>query len=298
MKFYIVTPCFNSLSWLKNCIRSVADQAEAGVEVHHHVQDGLSSDGTPEWLQQWQQEHADCPGYTFTYESCKDKGMYDAINRAWEKMPQNADVTAHLNSDEQYLPHALKQVAEAYARYPEAELIEGSFIIVEADGSYRCHRRPVPPNKWRSMTVCEIITCSAFHRADVFRRHGIRFDIQYRSIGDVIFFRDIIRSGVKIKTVPTLVTSSYALTGSNLAWTAVTQKEGAAYWASIPQRYVRCHGFSYRYSNLWRRVIDVFCPPPVTLEIYHGDAGVRSCEPITKPTCRWNQWAKPRQKAE
>lgn len=290
MKFYIVTPTFNSVAWLKNCIRSVADQVEEGVEVHHHVQDGLSNDGTPEWLETWMNSHEGIPGYTFTYESCKDKGMYDAINRAWEIMPADVDVTAHLNSDEQYLPHALKQVSEAYGRYPEAELIEGSFIIVEADGSYRCHRRPVPPSKWRSMTVCEMITCSSFHRADVFRRHGIRFDIQYRSIGDVIFFRDIIRSGVKIKTVPTLVTSSYALTGCNLAWTAVTQKESAAYWASIPQRYVRCNGFSYRYANFMRRVIDFFCAPPQTLEIYKKADHPRCCEAITKPTCRWNQW--------
>jgi glycosyltransferase involved in cell wall biosynthesis len=116
MKFYIVTPTYNSLAWLERCLRSVADQAETGVEVHHHVQDGGSTDGTAELLADWQQKHAGAVGYTFTFESTKDAGMYDALNKAWEKMPAEAEVTAHLNSDEQYLPHALRGVAAEFAR--------------------------------------------------------------------------------------------------------------------------------------------------------------------------------------
>lgn len=108
MKFYIVTPAYNALSWLQRCIYSVADQVAEGVEVHHHIQDGGSSDGTPEWLENWQQEHASSPGYTFTYESGKDAGMYDALNKAWEKTPSDAAVTAHLNSDESTFPVPLK----------------------------------------------------------------------------------------------------------------------------------------------------------------------------------------------
>ena len=104
MKFYIVTPAYNALQWLQGCVRSVADQVKEGVEVHHHVQDGGSTDGTPSWLKTWQEEHQGVSGYTFTFESAKDAGMYDALNMAWEKIPSDAGVTAHLNCDEQYLP--------------------------------------------------------------------------------------------------------------------------------------------------------------------------------------------------
>lgn len=288
MKFYIVTPTFNSVSWLKNCIRSVADQVEAGVEVHHHVQDGLSNDGTPEWLENWQKSHADIPGYTFTYCSEKDKGMYDAINSAWEKLPQDADVTAHLNSDEQYLPHALKQVAEAYARYPHADIIEGTYIVVNSGGHYLFHRRPVSPHQSISATVCEMITCVSFHKAETFRRHGVRFDASYRSIADVLFFRDIISSGVRIKCLPGMVTTSYALTGSNLAWTDITDVEEKRYWATLSPITTRLHPIARRYANGMRMVIDKFCRAPRELSIYRGDDDERTVEIITKHSCRWN----------
>ena len=86
MKFYIVTPTYNSLNWLRCCIKSVADQVCEDVEIHHHVQDGCSTDGTPLWLEQWREQSLSIVGYKFTYDSEPDKGMYDAINKAWDKI--------------------------------------------------------------------------------------------------------------------------------------------------------------------------------------------------------------------
>ena len=118
-KFYIITPVMNSLSWLKRCVYSVADQVQPGVEVYHFVQDGASTDGTVEWLGEWQQKSASRPGYRFAYESVPDAGMYDALNKAWEKLPPDADITAHLNSDEQYMPGVLARIAGEFAEHPE-----------------------------------------------------------------------------------------------------------------------------------------------------------------------------------
>lgn len=287
MKFYIVTPCFNALNWLKNCVRSVADQAETGIEVHHHIQDGLSKDGTPEWLEQWKQEHAGIPGYTFTYESAKDAGMYDAINTAWSKLPEDADVTAHLNSDEQYLPHALKGVAEAYSRHPKAEIIEGTYIITDAAGHYHCHRRPVQPHKWTSMRVCELITCSTFHRADTFRRHGIRFDTRFRVYGDVVFYRDIVCAGVKIVTKPQLITTTFAMTGGNLAWAESSKAEAQLLDSATPSLYLKLFPLARIYSNGMRRIVDCFCRPPEQYSLYTAESSNRTTEQICAPTCRW-----------
>lgn len=288
MKFYIVTPCYNALDWLKNCIRSVADQAEEGVEVHHHIQDGLSKDGTAAWLEEWQREHADTPGYTFTYESAKDAGMYDAINTAWSKLPADADVTAHLNSDEQYLPHALKSIAEVFARHPKPEIVEGTYIITDAAGHYHCHRRPVQPHKWTSMRVCELITCSTFHRADVFRRHGIRFDTRFRVYGDVVFFRYIISADVRVVTVPQLVTTTFAMTGGNLAWAASSKAEAELLDAVTPTFYMKISNIARIFSNGMRRWVDLRCPPPTHYALYVGNGEERVVEPIEHPTCSWS----------
>lgn len=286
MIFYIVTPTFNSLRWLPRCVRSVADQVGEDVQVHHHVQDGASSDGTREWLQHWQQEHADCPGYRFTFESAPDKGMYDAINTAWAQMPPQADVTAHLNSDEQYFPGALAEIARAF-RSSRADIALGAYIIVDAESRYICHRRPVLPHRRTSVTVCEIITCSCFHRADHFRNHSVRFDTRYRALADVIFFRDLVNLRPRFAVLPKVFTGSFTITGDNLAWTETSRSEWAAYLRTLPWYTVKLHGLSYRIVNFLRMLRDCVCPAPRSYSIYLSDSATRTTLPIKHPTCRW-----------
>lgn len=289
MKFYIVTPTFNALSWLQRCVRSVADQVGAGVEVHHHVQDGASGDGTSAWLQEWQQQHENVIGYTFTYESRKDAGMYDAINIAWEKVPADADVTAHLNSDEQYLPSALKGVADAFESNQKADIVLGTYIVVDADSRYICHRRPVKPARWRSQTVCEIITCSCFHRVQTFLRHGIRFDTRYRALADLVFYREIVGSNVCFCLKPDLITSCFAVTGGNLAWGEVAQREWDAEMKSLPGHVVLRHGFAYRYANLLRLVVEFLSRRLVEYSIYMPQQSERILFVIRRPTAVWGK---------
>ncbi len=287
MKFYIVTPAFNTLSWLLRCVRSVADQVGQGVEVHHHVQDGGSADGTPQWLDDWQRNHSDMPGYTFTYESAVDDGMYDAINKAWDKMPSDADVTAHLNSDEQYLPGALKGVSEAFETHPAAEIVLGTYIIVDAESRYICHRRPVKPARWRSRTVCEIITCSCFHKVRAFERHGIRFDKRYRAIADMVFYRDIVNAAPCFCVMPQLVTSTFTVTGENLAWSETSLREWQSEMALLPW-YVSCrHTWAARLNNIERYLTDLLCPAPCEYAIYREGETTRNVYAIKNPTARW-----------
>lgn len=287
MKFYIVTPTYKALDWLPRCVRSVADQVGQGVEIHHHVQDGDAGDGSSAWLQQWQTQHGNKPGYTFTYESRKDAGMYDAINRAWEQMPHDADVTAHLNSDEQYLPGALAGVAHALLQHTAAEVVLGTYIIVDAESRYICHRRPVMPHKWSSRTVCEIITCSCFHRADIFRSHGIRFDSRWKAIADVVFYRDLVNASPRFLVMPELLTSTFTVTGFNLAWTETSRREWAVFNTEQPWYVTKCHAFAYRWCNVKRRMVDWLCSAPQSYAIYMPGESTRRCISIRKPTCVW-----------
>ena len=84
MKVWIVTPSFNQVDWLKRAVASVADQVVGNLQVHHHVQDGASTDGTVEWLKVYaeQQQLLASKAYSFSYESQSDEGMY-VINRNW-----------------------------------------------------------------------------------------------------------------------------------------------------------------------------------------------------------------------
>lgn len=289
MKFYIVTPTYNALAWLQRCVRSVADQVCEQVEVHHHVQDGGSADGTPAWLAAWQQEHAHTPGYTLTYQSAPDAGMYDAINKAWAQMPADADVTAHLNSDEQYLPNALVGIVEGVIQCPKADIIVSSFMVIDSQGSYVCHRRSVMPRKWISRTVCEIITCTAFHKASTFKRHGIRFDVRWRSIGDVIFFRDIVYASLSIKVMPNLITSVFTQTGTNLQWSLISQSECAQLSTAEPWYIRKLHGIAYRWSHLKGIVTNMLCSVPKRYAVFCDNSNVRKIVEIQHPTCFWRK---------
>lgn len=287
MKFYIVTPTYNSLAWLERCLRSVADQAETGVEVHHHVQDGGSTDGTAELLADWKQKHAGEPGYTFTFESAKDAGMYDALNKAWEKMPAEAKVTAHLNSDEQYLPHALRGVAEGFSRYPKADVLLSSYFVLDADSRYICHRRPMKPYRWISRLVCEMMTCATFHRAATFRRHGLRFDTRWRSIGDMVLYRDIVNTSPRFAVVPTLYTTSFSVTGENLGWSEVTDREFEVYRKELSPVELRLRKMAGMLANIKRRSCDLWHTAPRQYEVYMPGAAKRTLHRIKRPTSHW-----------
>ncbi len=287
MKFYIVTPTFNNWSWLEACIKSVADQGSEGLHVHHHVQDGGSSDGTPEKLAAWLEKSKSIPNYTFSYVSGKDDGMYDAINRAWDLMPEDADFTAHLNSDEQYLPHTLAQIVPYFHKHPEADVLLGSYLILDAELGYIAHRLAVQPKLWSSWLTCTCITNSSFYRSSAFRKHKMAYNIRWKISGDLIFYRELLQKGVQFQVIPVL-TSSFVCTGENLAWSQRAQEEGKVIRAETPQIYVKAHRFIYRWVNFKRRVKSLFYPAPTQYEIYEANASERNCFKILKPTCCWN----------
>lgn len=286
MKFYIVTPAYNALHWLKSCVRSVADQACDGVEVHHHVQDGGSADGTVEWLREWQDSHQQA-GYCLSFESAPDKGMYDAINKAWDKLPADAHITAHLNCDEQYAPGALQKVAQAASAAPKADMFVTSHIIIDAQNRYICHRRPLKPYKWVSHTTCEIITCACFHRVAYFLSHGVRFDTQWRSIGDLIFYRDILQHSPRVALLPHLFASIFRVTGSNLAWSDITQKEWDIYNNLMPKAAYRFRKLADVLSKVKHRLCNALHANPDSYEVYPPDASQRVKIHIKHPTVHW-----------
>ena len=288
MKFYIVTPAYNALQWLQGCVRSIADQVCDSVEVHHHVQDGGSSDGTQAWLEAWQLEHASTPGYKLTFESGKDAGLYDAINIGWRKLPEDADVVAHLNADEQYLPEVLSVIAEKVAQNPDVDLFTTAHIILDKDLRYICHRRPAFPNKYVSRLMPQIITNTCFHRAASFRKWQIYFDCSYRSLGDLIFFRDIMETNPRVLRIPELFGSTFVVTGNNVSWTEISKTERQRIQKSLCWLTVKMIPFCIKFSNALCRLSNVCNRPPREYAVYMNNQKSREIIFIQTPTPRWN----------
>lgn len=202
MLFSIITPSFRANQWLPLCIESVADQE---VEHEHIVQDSVSDDGTLEWLPKDPRVRAYIE---------KDRGMYDAVNRGLHKA--KGDLLAYINCDEQYLPGALKRVADFFAAHPDIDLIFADTIVVKDDGSFHCFRKTQIP--WiahaQVSSLCTL-TCAMFFRRSLIDKHQLFFSDSYRDLGDVDWVVRALRKNISTKIMRSY-TSVFTETGENM----------------------------------------------------------------------------------
>ena len=114
-KISIVTPSYNQGEFIEKTITSILDQKYPNLE--YIVMDGGSNDETVEILKKYD-EH-------ITYwESEKDKGQTDAINKGFAKC--SGDIVTWLCSDDYYDEGVLMEVAKAFQENPEINLVCGN----------------------------------------------------------------------------------------------------------------------------------------------------------------------------
>jgi glycosyltransferase involved in cell wall biosynthesis len=287
MKFWIVTPSYNQLEWLKLCIASVADQAGDGIEVHHHVQDACSSDGTREFLEMKALDEA-IDDYSFSYASEPDDGMYDAINRGWKLASEDVDVVAHLNCDEQYLPGALKSVADFFMNNAETEVLLADMIVVDTNGDYICHRRSLKPYPMISKFHCAGFTATTFHRLSVTRDKQVFFDTRWRNIGDKVWYNALHDARCSFGIMHRLV-SLFTETGDNLNWTENALVEGKQYREEYLKGISRIRHFVSKINGLRRYILEFFHKPPAFYALYEKGKDGRTVYRIKNPTGMWHK---------
>lgn len=116
MKFSIITPSYNQANFLEQTIKSVVSQK---VDLEYFIMDGGSSDGSIEIIKKYAKK------YPFIkWQSKKDNGQVDAINQALKKC--TGDIVAYINSDDYYLPNALKTVENYFKKHPENTWLVGN----------------------------------------------------------------------------------------------------------------------------------------------------------------------------
>jgi len=267
MKFSIITPSLNQLAYLKRCVASVADQATEGnahrverMEIHHHVQDAGSTDGTVEWLERYAhnlKEHSlvtghsppDTPAYTFSYSSEPDAGMYDALNKGIEHVlnsirsdpltvsrgdfPDNKSQTtnnsrdsviAWLNCDEQYLPGVLAAVAGVFSQRPKVDLLHGDVLVVDPAGRLQGFWKSMPLRRsYIEAGYLYNLSCALFFRKHIFSA-GCRFDASFRAAADQCLIVNLLRQGVVSAVMRTYV-AAYTFMPDNLSEQRFAQVE-------------------------------------------------------------------------
>ena len=115
---YICTPCYNSVKTIDRTITSVIFQS-GNFNIHYHIQDGGSTDGTINVLESWQRRIANkeiplhCLNLVFTFASEADSGMYDAIVKSFDKLaPDSHSWMGWINSDDILNPGIFALLAE------------------------------------------------------------------------------------------------------------------------------------------------------------------------------------------
>jgi glycosyltransferase involved in cell wall biosynthesis len=275
MRISVITPSYRNSEALKLCVASVADQE--GVEVEHIVQDAGSDDGTLNWL------ISDSRVKAYVE---KDEGMYDAINRGLRKA--TGEIMAYLNCDEQYLPGALKTVAEFFETHPDVDLVFADAVIVNGDGDYICHRKVLKPSKYHTW-LCHLstLTCGTFFRRKVIDDLKVFFDSRWKTLGDAYWILKLLEKNVPMAVVR-YFTSTFTDDGENLSLRPGAMREKKALAESAPRWARKLAPFFVLQHRLRRLVNGIYFQQPFTYSLYtRASPEKRVVHAVDKPTFLW-----------
>ncbi|MGP6089484.1 glycosyltransferase family 2 protein [Antarctobacter jejuensis] len=222
IKISVVTAVYNRAATLPDALESVAAQDYPNVE--HVIQDGGSTDGTLDLLQQHMR-----PEIALVSEP--DGGIYDAINRGIARC--TGDAIGLMHSDDFFAsPQVLSNVAQALED-PAVDGVYGDLDYVAEADTNRIIR------KWRSGTYDARALRrgwmpphpTLYLRREVYERWGT-YDTSYRIAADYdAMLRYLVKGGVRLAYVPEVFVKMRVGGESNRSLSKILQKSREDYRA-------------------------------------------------------------------
>jgi glycosyltransferase involved in cell wall biosynthesis len=208
MKVSIVTPSYNQAQYLEQTIRSVLAQGYTPLE--YFVIDGGSNDGSSAIIQQY-------AGQLTGWVSEKDNGQADAINKGLRQT--GGEIVGWLNSDDTYVPGAITRAVEVFQQHPEAGLVYGDVLSVDAQ-SQPFNLQTFKPYRLDDLMAFRIISQPAvFMRRAVLERAGL-LDESYHLLLDHHLWLRMARLAPIVYVPETWAAARYHAEAKNLARTA------------------------------------------------------------------------------
>jgi glycosyltransferase involved in cell wall biosynthesis len=159
----IVTPTLNQRRFIEATIDSVLSQDYPAIQ--YIVIDGGSTDGTCELLRKYEGR--------LQWISEPDRGQSDAINKGFRRA--RGEILAWLNSDDTYLPGAVRAAVGHLAAHPNCAMVYGDGFLIDEDGRVtRRFQATGPFDLWRLVYVIDyVLQQSAFFRRDAAEAVGL-----------------------------------------------------------------------------------------------------------------------------
>jgi glycosyltransferase involved in cell wall biosynthesis len=158
----VVTPSFNQGRFIAATIESVLSQDYPKLE--YLIVDGASTDDTAEVVARYADR--------LTFISEPDRGQSDAINKGFRMA--RGEIVAWLNSDDIFLPGAIRAAVEALRARPDAAAVYGEGFQIDEQGE-RISRFAATQafNLWRLLNLTDfILQQTVFFRRFIFDEVG------------------------------------------------------------------------------------------------------------------------------
>jgi len=140
MKISIITICFNSEKDIRATIESVVNQSYP--EIEYIIKDGGSKDSTVSIADEYKERFEGIAGRSFRVISCKDKGIYDAINQGIEAA--TGDVVGLIHAGDRLFDNSvIEKIAKFFEANPNLDISYGnSKIVNDVEKVIRVNRSP------------------------------------------------------------------------------------------------------------------------------------------------------------
>jgi len=181
MRISIVTPTLNAERFISDCVNSVR-HALAGLEYEHVIIDGVSTDGTWEYLKM-QPDLRLFQG--------RDGGMYEALNRGVQE--SRGELIGHLNADEQYNREGVLDVMQKFQSLAVDAVLGPTIMVGPHQQFMQVLKQVVAPMPVDADWHMPVQTCSFFYRRKLWERFP--YPTRYRLAGDHAWVREQLKRG-------------------------------------------------------------------------------------------------------
>ena len=163
--FTVITVTYNAEHTLARTMKSVQEQTYSHIE--HIIVDGNSADGTVDLIKMFENEQTN-------WISEKDKGIYDAMNKATAMATGN--YICYLNAgDTFYDENTVEKLIATAQQYHLPDILYGETVVVNNNGKFLHNRRLKAPEilNWKSFKQGMLVAIRHLSLREAFLNHTI-----------------------------------------------------------------------------------------------------------------------------